>query len=47
MGIIQGNASGYTVFGYNLNNPRFTIHKPVENGNFKIHDVNNDRIVEY
>lgn len=45
--IIQGNASGYTVFGYNLNNPRFTIHKPVENGNFKIHDVNNDRIVEY
>ena len=45
--IIQGNASGYTVYGYNLNNPRFTIHKPIVNGNFRIHDVDNERITEY
>jgi hypothetical protein len=45
--IVQSNASGYTVYGYDLNNPRFKIQKPLENGNFKIHEVGEDRITEY
>jgi len=45
--IVQGNASGYTVYGYDLTNPRFTIHKPIENGNFRIHDVNEEKITEW
>ena len=45
--IIQLTPSGWTVYGYDLNNPKFKIYEPIQNGNFKVHDVGKDRITEY
>ena len=45
--IIQLTASGYSVFGYDLTNPRFTIATPIETGNFKVHDVSGETINQY
>lgn len=45
--IVQVNTGGYTVFGYDLNNPKFKIYNPIRNGNIKIHDVGKERITEY
>lgn len=45
--IIQLTPSGYSVFGYDLINPRFKIATPIETGNFKVHDVDGETIVEY
>ena len=45
--IVQLNTSGFTVYGYDLNNPKFKTYVPIKNGNFKIHDVGQDRVTEY
>ena len=45
--IVQLTASGYSVFGYDLTNPRFTIATPIETGNFKVHDVSGETINQY
>lgn len=45
--IIQVTTSGYSVFGYDLTNPRFKVNVPVETGNFKVHDIGTDRINQY
>ena len=45
--IVQLNPSGYTVYGYDLNNPKFKTYVPIKNGNFRIHDVDQDRVTEY
>ena len=45
--IVQLTPSGYSVFGYDLTNPRFTIATPIETGNFNVHDVSGETINQY
>jgi len=45
--IVQVGTSGYTIYGYNLNNPKFSICNPIMNGNYKVHDVDGETIYEY